>query len=124
VAPGNIALVSSVVNGSNKIWTFNWTNVQQGDYQFAASVDVNGDSVPDATATRDAHIVFRQVVTTTKGDSDDDGLSDAIETAPIALPTSSSDGWTNDQVHLWAISGKTDATSPDTDNDGPSDGLE
>ncbi len=124
VAPANITLVGSAINGSNKVWTFNWTNVQQGDYRFTASVDVNGDNVADATASRDAHIVFRQVVTTTKLDSDDDGLSDIIETAPVALPTTSSDGWTNDQVHLWAISGKTDPTSPDTDNDGLSDGLE
>ena len=124
VAPADITLVGSAVNGSNKTWTFNWTNVQQGDYRFVASVDVNGDNVADATASRDAHIVFRQVVTTTKGDSDDDGLSDVIETTPTLLPTTSSDGWTNDQVHLWAISGKTDPTSPDTDNDGLSDGLE
>ncbi len=124
VSPANIALIGTALNGNNKVWTFNWTNVQPGDYQFASAVDINGDNVADATATRDAHVVLRQIITTVKGDSDDDGLSDVIETTPTALPTTSSDGWTNDQVHLWKISGLTDPTSPDTDNDGLSDGLE
>ena len=30
----------------------------------------------------------------------------------------------NDQVHIWAISGKTDPLNPDTDGDDLSDGLE
>ena len=124
VPAANIVLTGTAVNGSNKLWNFNWTNVQQGDYQFTSAVDINGDSVADATATRDAHVIFEQLVTTIKNDSDDDGLSDVLETTPVALPTTSSDGWTNDQVHLWAISGKTDPMNPDTDNDGLSDGLE
>ena len=32
--------------------------------------------------------------------------------------------WTNDQVHRYIISGKTNPLSPDTDGDGLSDGLE
>src|SRR5205085_8982137 len=35
-----------------------------------------------------------------------------------------SETWTNDQVHIWAISGKTDPLNPDTDGDDLSDGLE
>jgi len=64
------------------------------------------------------------------GDIDDDGLglygptSAPIETTAIALPTTNSETWTNDQVHIWAISGKTDPLNPDTDADGLSDGLE
>jgi hypothetical protein len=121
VSPSDVTLVGTSTNGSNKVWTFNWTNVQQGDYQFTASV-----TTPDggATAMRDAHVVFKQIVTTTKDDSDDDGLSDVIEASPTPLPTRSSDTWTNDEVHLWKISGLTDPTTPDTDNDGLSDGLE
>jgi Alpha amylase, catalytic domain/Glycosyl hydrolase family 57 len=121
VPPANITSTGTSTNGSNMLWNFNWTNVQAGDYQFSAAVTTpNGN----ATATRDAHVVLKQIVTTTKGDSDDDGLSDVIETTPTALPTTSSDGWTNDQVHLFKISGLTDPMSPDTDNDGLPDGLE
>jgi hypothetical protein len=121
VPPGNIVATGNSVSGGNLLWTFNWTNVQAGDYQFTAAVTTPSGS---ATATRDAHVVFKQIVTTVKGDSDDDGLSDFIETMTIPLPTTSSDNWTNDQVHLWKISGLTDPMNPDTDNDGLSDGLE
>ena len=121
VPPGNIVSLGSAVSGNNLLWTFNWTNVLAGDYQFTSSVTTPTSS---ASAMRDAHVVFKQIVTTVKGDSDDDGLSDFIETTPTALPTTSSDTWTNDQVHLWKISGLTDPTNPDTDNDGLPDGLE
>ena len=121
VPAANIVSNGTVASGSNTIWNFNWTNVQAGDYQFTATV-----TTPNGTtaALRDAHIVFEQIVTTTKGDSDDDGLSDSIETTAVSLPTTSPDSWTNDQVHLWKIAGLTDPKNPDTDNDGLSDGLE
>ena len=122
VPPGNIVPTGSSASGGNLLWTFNWTNVQAGDYQFTSSVTTPTGS---ATATRDAHVLFEQIVSTpVKGDTDDDGLSDAIETTPTALPTTSSDNWTNAQVHLWKISGLTDPNNPDTDNDGLPDGLE
>jgi hypothetical protein len=121
VSPSDITLTGTSTNGSNTVWNFNWTNVQQGDYQFVATVTTPNGST---SASRDAHIVFKQIVTTVKGDSDDDGLSDVIEAAPTPLPTTSSDSWTNSQVHLWKISGLTDPMNPDTDNDGLPDGLE
>src|SRR5205085_5395555 len=85
-----------------------------------------------ATANRDATVVYRQIVAANpnKGDVDDDGLglygptAQAIETTAIPLPTTNSETWTNDQVHIWAISGKTDPLEPDTDGDDLSDGLE
>lgn len=113
-------------NGSSKIWDFVWSGVAPGDYQFTSSVFLNNGSTPAAIASRDAHVVFRQIVTATpnKGDNDDDGLADVLETTPVALPTTNSETWTNDQVHLWAIAGKTQPLSPDSDGDGLSDGLE
>ncbi len=53
-----------------------------------------------------------------KLDNDDDGIPDDIETTQVPLPTTSSETWTNDQVHRYIISGKTNALSPDTDGDG------
>src|SRR5581483_244721 len=118
---GTTTLTGTSGSGTSKYWDLNWTGVAQGDYQFVASVTTpNGN----ATNTRDAHVVFRQIVSTTKGDSDDDGLSDTIETTPTALPTTNSETWTNGQVHLWEISGKTKPNMPDTDGDDLSDGLE
>jgi hypothetical protein len=126
VPPANITQTGTSTNGTNMLWNFNWTSVQQGDYQFTAAVTTPSGN---ATATRDAHVVFKQIVTAKTCanppcDSDDDGLNDTIETTPTPLPTTSSDSWTNDQVHLFKISGLTDPYNPDTDNDGLSDGLE
>jgi len=128
-------------NGTSKFWNFTWNlpldNTSQGNYQLVSTVTVtapNGSAT--ATATRNAQVVFRQVVAANpnKQDVDDDGLgyylpsgataSVPIETTAIPLPTTNSETWTNDQVHLWAISGKTDPLNPDTDGDGLSDGLE
>ncbi|HJT80779.1 MAG TPA: hypothetical protein VJ719_06235, partial [Chthoniobacterales bacterium] len=84
-----------------------------------AFTDSNGNGVYDGPKT---------------GDIDDDGLGSytpagsatpvPIETTAIALPTSNSETWTDGQVHIWAISGRTDPLNPDSDNDGLSDGLE
>ncbi len=116
-------------SGSSKFWDFTWNNVTEGSYQFVSTVTAPSGT---ATATRNAQIVFRQLVAANanKNDVDDDGLglygptAAPIETTAIPLPTTNSETWTNDQVHIWAISGKTDPLNPDTDGDGLSDGLE
>ena len=130
---GNVTLNSNTptTNGTSKYWDFTWNNVTQGSYQFVSTVTAPSGT---ATATRNATIVFRQIVATnaSKQDVDDDGLgyydpgtgAVPIETTAIPLPTTNSETWTNDQVHLWAISGKTDPLNPDSDGDGLSDGLE
>ena len=114
---------SPTVSGSNKVWDFTWSGIAAGSYTFTSTVTTPNGS---ATATRDATVVFRQIVTAVAGklDNDDDGIPDDVETMAVALPTTSSDNWTNDQVHRYIISGKTSALSPDTDGDGLSDGLE
>ncbi len=125
---------SPTTQGDSKFWDFTWSGLAQGTYQFVSTVttDTNGT----ATATRNARVVFRQLVpaNAAKQDVDDDGLgyytysatigAVPIETTAIPLPTTNSETWTNGQVHLWAISGKTNPLSPDTDGDGLSDGLE
>ena len=79
-----------------------------------------------ATTNWNSTVVYRELVSATTGklDKDDDGIPDAIETTAVALPAGNSELWTNDQVHRWAISGKTNPLSPDTDGDGLPDGLE
>ncbi len=133
---GNITLNPSTLdtpnpstNGSSKFWNFTWNNVAQGNYQFVATVTAPGGT---ATATRNAQVEFRQIVDPNSGkhDLDDDGLgiygptAAPIETTAIPLPLTNSETWTDAQVHIWAISGKTDPLNPDTDSDGLSDGLE
>lgn len=121
-------------SGASKFWDFTWSGVTAGDYQFTASVFLNNGSSASATAVRNAHVVFRQIVAANanKEDVDDDGLGYydpgtgkvAIETTKIPLPSTNSETWTNGQVHLWTISGKTQPLTPDSDGDGMSDGLE
>jgi hypothetical protein len=124
VSSSNIVLTGTTVSGNTESWSYAWNNVQQGSYFFNAKVtEGNG-----ATATTDwtATVEYEELVSATTGklDSDDDGIPDAIENTSVALPTGDADLWTNDQVHRWVISGKTNALSPDTDNDGLPDGLE
>ena len=114
---------SPTVSGSSKVWDFTWSGIAAGSYTFVATVTTPNGT---ATASRDATIVFRQLVTATAGklDNDDDGIPDDIETTQVPLPTTNSETWTNDDVHRYIISGKTNPLSPDSDGDGLSDGLE
>ena len=127
--PNTVDTPNPSTNGSSKFWSFTWNNVQQGTYRFTSTVTAPSGT---ATAARNAQVVFRQIVAVIPGkhDLDDDGLglygpsAAPIETTAIPLPTTNSETWTNDQVHIWAISGRTDPLNPDTDGDGLSDGLE
>ncbi|MBS0658101.1 MAG: hypothetical protein JSR82_07630 [Verrucomicrobia bacterium] len=130
VLPGNFVLSPSnpTVTGNAKLWDFTWQNIQAGSYQFLGGVFLPGNNttVADNTATRNVQVVFRQLVTPTPGDDDhdDDGLYNTLETTVVALPLGNPETWTNGDVHLYFISGKTDPLSPDTDDDGLPDGLE
>jgi len=117
------------VVGSSQFWNFTWSNVAAGNYTFTSTVTAPTGT---AVATRNATVIFRQVVdpNPNKHDVDDDGLglygatAAPIETTAIPLPTTNSETWTNGDVHIWAISGRTNPLSPDTDGDVMSDGLE
>ncbi|HEX8077307.1 MAG TPA: hypothetical protein VF511_05790, partial [Chthoniobacterales bacterium] len=134
IGSGNVTLnaasnPSTSPNGNSLYWDFTWNSAQPGDYQFVSTVTTPNGT---ATATRNAHVVYRQLVSPNpnKGDVDDDGLglngADAapIETTAIPLPKANSETWLNGEVHLWVISGRTNPLAPDTDGDELSDGLE
>ncbi len=124
VSSSNIVLTGTSLSNNTVNWTFAWNNVQQGSYMFNALVTEAGGAT--ATTNWTATVVYRELVSATTGklDTDDDGIPDAIESTAVALPSGDADLWTNDQVHRWAISGKTNPLSPDTDGDGLPDGLE
>ncbi|MDQ6624784.1 MAG: alpha-amylase family glycosyl hydrolase, partial [Verrucomicrobiota bacterium] len=132
VGVGNVTLNGPATpspNGNSLYWDFTWNNASPGTYQFVSTVTAPAGT---STATRNAHVVLRQLVSPNpnKGDVDDDGLglfgptAAPIETTTIPLPTTNSETWTNGEVHVWAISGRTDPLNPDTDGDELSDGLE
>lgn len=124
---GSASSPNPSVVGSTQLWDFTWNNVGPGDYQFVSTVTTPSGI---GTAARNAHVVYRQLVAAnaSRHDVDDDGLGwyngAPIETTAIPLPTTNSETWTNADVHLWVISGRTNPLSPDTDGDGLSDGLE
>ncbi len=70
--------------------------------------DLNGNGVYDAPDS----------------DNDDDGLPNTVETTITPLPLANAETWTDGNVHLNAISGKSNPLSPDSDGDGLPDGLE
>ncbi len=115
---------SPVTQGTSKFWDFTWSGLRPGNYQFTSTVTT--DTGGTATALRNARVVFRELVSAVVGktDNDDDGLPDTIESTRVPLPTTNSETWTNDQVHRYLISGRTNPLSPDTDGDGLPDGLE
>ena len=129
---GTAALISDDIpnprtEGNHKFWRFLWTNMTAGTFSFTANVDTNGNpATVEASLTRNATVVFRQVVPRddADGDDDDDGLSDVAEATATALPTTNSDTWTNGDVHVHFAYGRSNPLSPDSDGDGLPDGLE
>ena len=114
------------IEGNHRFWSFLWSNMTPGAFTFTANVQTDGDPAPEATATRNTTVIFRQTVVAndTDNDDDDDGLSDFSEATVTALPTTNSDQWTNGQVHVHYAYGRSNPLSPDSDGDGLPDGLE
>ncbi|NBT90702.1 MAG: hypothetical protein EBT50_07735, partial [Verrucomicrobia bacterium] len=76
------------------------------------------------SSVRTARVILREPSGTTDTDSDNDGLSDINETTVKDLPTSTSDGWSNGDVHIHYAFGKSLPGCPDSDGDGLPDALE
>ncbi|HMP77068.1 MAG TPA: alpha-amylase family glycosyl hydrolase [Kiritimatiellia bacterium] len=116
------------VNANRLKWNFVWTNIAApGVYTFFARVDTNGvTNTVEASAQRNATVVFRQSVppNPSDDDDDDDGLYDSWELNATNLPPTNPETWNNGDVHIWRIFGKTDPLMPDSDGDGLPDGLE
>ncbi len=114
------------VEGNHKFWKFLWSNMTTGVFTFTANVQTDGDPEVEASATRNATVLFRQIVARSDADADDDddGLGDFGEATVTLLPTTNSDTWTNGQVHVHFAYGQSNPLSPDTDGDGLPDGLE
>ena len=116
------------VSGNKQYWSFLWTNMTAGNFQFYAHADTNSTTGTQihASALRNARVVLFQSVTSNTNDldDDDDGLYDSNESNATNLPSTNPDTWVNGDVHIWRVFGRTDPLSPDTDNDGLPDGLE
>jgi hypothetical protein len=113
--------VSVTLNSTSKIWNIPWVITSEGTYQLTATGSNGTDS---SSASRTARVILRQPSGVTDVDSDNDGLADTDEETAKALPTTTSDGWTNGDIHTYYAFGKSLPTCPDSDGDGLPDGLE
>ena len=112
------------VSGSTKTWDMPWKITEPGIYNLIATG--SGSGIPTTTGTRTVTVLLRQTTTPdgdANNDDDHDGLSDSIESNVSELSGNAED-WTNGNVHLAKISGRSLPTSPDSDGDGLPDGLE
>jgi len=123
---GIVTLVSEETIGAKKIWRFNWTGIDSGSYRLRADASLTVGGAASASARRDVTVVVRQVVPEDPNDldDDDDGLADSDELTRKDLPESNSETWTNGDVHVWRIFGRTNPVSPDSDDDLVPDGVE
>ncbi len=118
------------VEGNQLFWNFTWEfpldSKVPGVYGLRAEAHIDEDGTPDNFATRNATVVYREVVDIgTDSDSDDDGLLDDNETTIADLPEGNVETWTNGEVHVALIAyGHTYPGQPDSDGDGLPDGLE
>ncbi|MBJ7326853.1 MAG: hypothetical protein JHC52_05845, partial [Chthoniobacterales bacterium] len=113
--------ITSTVNATSKIWSIPWMITAPGNYQLTATASNGSNS---SSTTRTARVLLREPSGSTDTDSDDDGLGDVDEITAKELPTSTSDGWSNGDVHVHYAYGKSLSTCPDSDGDGLPDGLE
>ena len=131
--PMTLSGPTTTIDGNNKLWEWTWSAMQQGEFQFTATVFDNGNENHE---TRNARVFFRQVVPASASDpdDDDDGLLDGDEGTATPLPSGfpstdprykpNAEQWTNGEVHIANAYGKSDPRNPDTDGDGLPDALE
>ena len=113
--------ITATVNSTSKIWNIPWMITAAGNYQLTATGSNGGAS---STTTRTARVILREPSGATDTDSDNDGLSDIDEATVKDLPKTSSDTWTNGDIHVHNAFGKTLPSCPDSDGDGLPDALE
>ncbi|HAL91661.1 MAG TPA: hypothetical protein DCM68_01390, partial [Verrucomicrobia bacterium] len=128
---GNVVLDNVATNGDSLTWNFIWTVTNAGAYRFTATVwaDIAGTELSSSSnsATRNATVQFRELVSTTNAadaDWDDDGMVNTNEVSACPLPATAAEYWTQTDVFNYFSRGKTKDNSPDTDGDGLPDGLE
>ncbi len=115
------------IEGSHKFWRFLWSGMTAGTFTFEARVDTDGNTATtEAKDTRNATVIFRQIVVGNPADTDDDddGLSDVAEQTITPFPSTDASTWTNGQVHIHFAYGQTSPTLVDSDGDRLPDGLE
>ena len=116
---------SPITSGSNRTWTFVWSDMEPGTYTFTAYGSETEGGPALNSSMRTIPVRFRQMVDADDSeDSDNDGIPDAMEITQTPLPETDSEGWNNGNVHVWVLTGRTNPLMPVTDGGGLPDGLQ
>ncbi|MEM9480809.1 MAG: hypothetical protein AAGA58_14230 [Verrucomicrobiota bacterium] len=112
--------------GSRLQWNFTWSSMTEGNFRLRADMREVLAGPVVASATRNTEVAFLESVLAVNEDpdDDDDGLLDVDELTPVNLPNTNSETWTNGEVHIATIYGRTDPGTPDADGDLLPDELE
>lgn len=128
-----LAGIQPVIQGSSAFWDFTWAINSPGKFRFLAAATAPGGTAFDR---RNATVIRRQLAADVPNDIDDDndGLADVDEGTLTPLPNAYPVGhpkynpnpetWTNSDVHVFNVYGRSQPLMPDTDGDGLPDGLE
>ncbi len=108
--------------GDALVHDFIWSDIVEGQYRYTATVTRDGQ---ENSVRRNSRVFFRQLTDLDgSGDSDNDGIPDAMENERVPLPSGNPETWTNGQVHLWTITGRTSPVQPMSDGSLLPDGLQ
>lgn len=123
---GSAGLTSGpVTNDNNVSWFFTWSNMTARTYTFTAHGAETLGGEPVNSSRRTIPVRIRQLVDQDEsGDSDNDGIPDALEVSQVPLPETDSEFWNNGDVHIHRITGRTDPLMPITDGSLLPDGLQ
>ncbi len=125
---GTVSFVTNRIEGGYLFLDYRWTWLCEGLFHFTAAVRTAAGA--SNSVGRSCTVILRQTVESAEGDGDDDddGILDLDEVTSYALldavSSPNSDLWVQHEIHTYTCCGKTGATSPDSDGDGLSDGLE
>lgn len=120
--PNTPAAPNPIEQNSSKFYDFIWSDIVPGNYRFIANVSRDGET---NSTRRNTTVRFRQLTSLDdSGDSDNDGITDSLENTNQALPSTNPENWTNGEVHLWVLSGRTSPIQPVSDGGALPDGLQ
>ena len=123
---GSAQLTSGpTMNNNNLSWFFTWSNMTAQTYTFTAYGAETPGGEPVNSSFRTIPVRIRQLVPQDEtGDSDNDGIPDALEVSQVPLPEVDAEFWVNGDVHIHRITGRTDPLMPITDGSLLPDGLQ
>jgi len=125
---GSVSFVTNRIESGSQFLDYKWSGMCAGYFHFTAAIETT--AATSNSAGRNCTVILRQLVEASaeSDDDDDDGILDPDEVTSYELSelvsSPNSDLWVQSEIFKYFSSGRSSATTPDTDGDGLSDGLE